>query len=135
LKVLAFGEIMDGGASVFSSVAKVDADLLIVSFGGSIRIDNPYRYLEQYLSELEQLLPPENIGRIEFDFKELDFCNSNGFYIIMDITEMIINTIGGPITVKRLKGDDWQQETLPILLNVDEPEIEARTTFEEFADI
>ena len=83
----------------------------------------------------ERAKPPENIGRIEFDFKELDFCNSNGFYIIMDITEMIINTIGGPITVKRLKGDDWQQETLPILLNVDEPEIEARTTFEEFADI
>ena len=135
MKVLAFGEIMDGGASVFSSVAKVDADLLIVSFGGSIRIDNPYRYLEQYLSELEQLLPPEKIGRIEFDFKELDFCNSNGFYIIMDITEMLINTIGGPILVKRLKGDDWQQETLPILLNVDEPEIEARTTFEEFTDI
>jgi len=135
LKVLAFGEIMDGGASVFSSVAKVDADLLIVSFGGSIRIDNPYRYLEQYLSELEQLLPPEKIGRIELDFKELDFCNSNGFYIIMDITEMLINTIGGPILVKRLKGDDWQQETLPILLNVDEPEIEARTTFEEFTDI
>ena len=135
MKVLAFGEIMDGGASVFSSVAKVDADLLIVSFGGSIRIDNPYRYLEQYLSELEQLLPPEKIGRIEFDFKDLDFCNSNGFYIIMDITEMLINTIGGPILVKRLKGDDWQQETLPILLNVDEPEIEARTTFEEFTDI
>ncbi len=135
MKVLAFGEIMDGGISVFSSVAKVDADLLIISFGGSIRIDNPYRYLEQYLSELEQLLPKEKIDRIEFDFKELDFCNSNGFYIIMDITEMIINTITGPIGVKRLKGDDWQQETLPILLNVDEPEIESRTTFEEFADI
>jgi hypothetical protein len=45
LKVIAFGEIMDGGVSVFSSVAKVDADLLIVSFGGSIRIDNPYEYL------------------------------------------------------------------------------------------
>jgi hypothetical protein len=135
LKVLAFGEIMDGGISVFSSVAKVDADLLTISFGGSIRIDNPYRYLEQYLAELEQLLPREKIGRIEFDFKELDFCNSNGFYIIMDITEMIIDTINGPIMVKRLKGDDWQQETLPILLNVDEPEIESRTTFEEFADI
>jgi hypothetical protein len=126
---------MDGGTSVFSSVAKVDADLLIVSFGGSIRIDNPYRYLEQYLLELEHLLPQEKIGRIEFDFKELDFCNSNGFYIIMDITEMIIDAITGPITIKRLKGDDWQQETLPILLNVDEPAIEARTTFEEFADL
>jgi hypothetical protein len=135
LKVIAFGEIMDGGVSVFSSVAKVDADLLIVSFGGSIRIDNPYKYLEQYLSELDQLIPRENIGRIEFDFKDLDFCNSNGFYIIMDIAEMIIGTTKGPITVKRLKDDDWQQETLPILLNVDEAEIGVRTTFEEFADI
>ena len=135
MKVLAFGEIMDGGTSVFSSVAKVDADLLIVSFGGSIRIDNPYKHLEQYLLELDQLIPKEKIGRIEFDFKELNFCNSNGFYIIMDIAEMIISTTKGPITVKRLKDDDWQQETLPILLNVDEPEIEARTTFEEFAAI
>jgi hypothetical protein len=135
LKVLAFGEIMDGGTSVFRSVAKVDAGLLIVSFGGSIRIDNPYRYLEQYLLELEQILPQEEISRIELDFKELDFCNSNGFYIIMDISEMIIGSINGPITVKRLKGDDWQQETLPILLNVDEPEIEARITFKEFTGI
>jgi len=135
LKVLAYGEIMDGGISVFSSVAKVDADLLIVSFGGSIRIDNPYKHLEQYLVELEQLVPEEKIGRIEFDFKELDFCNSNGFYIIMDISEMIIDATDGPINIKRLKDDDWQQETLPILLNVDEPEIEARTTFEEFATI
>ena len=126
---------MDGGTSVFSSVTKVDADLLIVSFGGSIRIDNPYKYLEQYLLELDQVIPKEKIGRIEFDFKELDFCNSNGFYIIMDITEMIIDATKGPITVKRLKDDDWQQETLPILMNVDEPEIEVRTTFEEFAAI
>jgi len=135
LKILAFGEIMDGGTSVFSSVAKVDGDLLIVSFGGSIRIDNPYRYLEQYLLDLEQLLPQENVGRIELDVKELDFCNSNGFYIIMDITEMIINAIPGPVTVKRLKDDDWQQETLPILLNVDEPEIGGRIAFQEFAEI
>ena len=135
MKVIAFGEIMDGGTSVFSSVTKVDADLLIVSFGGSIRIDNPYKYLEQYLLELDQVIPKEKIGRIEFDFKELDFCNSNGFYIIMDITEMIIDATKGPITVKRLKDDDWQQETLPILMNVDEPEIEVRTTFEEFAAI
>ena len=135
MKVLAFGEIMDGGISVFSSVAKVDSDLLIVSFGGAIRIDNPYKHLEQYLLELDQLIPKEKIGRIEFDFKDLDFCNSNGFYIIMDITEMILDPTKGPIKVKRLKDDDWQQETLPILLNVDEPQIETRTTFEEFAAI
>jgi hypothetical protein len=135
LKVLAYGEIMDGGISVFSSVAKVDGDSLIITFGGSIRIDNPYRYLEQYLRELEQLLPKVKIDRIEFDFKELDFCNSNGFYIIMDIAEMVIDRTSGPIKVKRSKGDDWQQETLPILLNVDEPGIEARIAFEEYADI
>jgi hypothetical protein len=135
LKVLAYGEIMDGGTSVFSSVAKVDGDSLIITFGGSIRIDNPYRYLEQYLRELEQLLPKEKIEQVEFDFKELDFCNSNGFYIIMDIAEMVIDRTSGPIKVKRSKGDDWQQETLPILLNVDEPGIEARIAFEEYADI
>ena len=135
MKVLAFGEIMDGGISVFSSVAKVDSGRLITSFGGSIRIDNPYRYLEQYLNDLDKLLPQEKIDRIEFDFKELDFCNSNGFYIIMDISELIISNISGPVTVKRLKDDDWQQETLPILLNVDEPEIQARITFEDVSEI
>jgi hypothetical protein len=37
--------------------------------------------------------------------------------------------------VRRLEDDDWQQETLPILLNVDEPSIAKRTTFKEFAEI
>jgi len=34
-----------------------------------------------------------------------------------------------------LREDDWQQETLPILLNVDEPDIGTRTTFEDFSEI
>ena len=72
---------------------------------------------------------------VELDFQDLSFCNSNGFYIIMDIVEFIYNDAKGPVVVKRLKGDDWQQETLPILLNTDEPEISERTTFKEFSEL
>jgi hypothetical protein len=133
LKVLSYGDITDGGVSVFTSVSKIDNGKLIVTFGGAIRIDNPYRHLEHYLNELESLLPQQRVGAVELDFQELTFCNSNGFYIIMDITEMIINHSTGPIAVKRLQDDDWQQETLPILLNADEPEIQERTTFVESA--
>ena len=72
---------------------------------------------------------------IEFDFSELNFCNSNGFYIIMDITELIITKVKGSIVVRRLKDDDWQQETLPILLNTDEPEINQRMSFIDLKEI
>ena len=132
MKVLSYGDITDGGSSVFTSVSKIDNTRLIVTFGGAIRIDNPYKHLESYLNDLEACLKKQRIESVELDFQELSFCNSNGFYIIMDITETIINQSKGPIVVKRLKDDDWQQETLPILLNVDEPEIGERTTFEEY---
>jgi hypothetical protein len=126
---------MDGGTSVFTTVAKLDAPKLIVSFSGAIRVDNPYRFLSAYVSELEERLPSAQVNAIELDFTELDFCNSNGFYVIMDIVEIIYNMFSAHVTVKRLREDDWQQETLPILLNVDEPDILTRTTFEDFSEI
>lgn len=36
--------------------------------------------------------------------------------------------------VRRLEEDDWQQ-TLPILLNLDEPTVAARTSFEDVREI
>ena len=86
MKVLSYGEIMDREVSVFTSVSKIDNTKLIVTFGGAIRIDNPYKHLENYLNELENLLPKQQVEAVEFDFQELSFCNSDGFYIIMDIT-------------------------------------------------
>ena len=135
MRVLTYGDVMDGGTSVFTSVAKLDALTLIVSFSGAIRVDNPYRYLSAYVSELEERLPSAQVTAIELDFTELNFCNSNGFYVIMDIIEIIYANFSAKVRVKRLKEDDWQQETLPILLNVDEPEIGKRTTFEDFSEI
>jgi hypothetical protein len=126
---------MDGGKSVFTSVAKLDGKKFILSFSGVIRVDNPYRYLESYIEELENELFELDIDTIELDFRELNFCNSNGFYVIMDITEIVFNTRNAPVIVDRLKDDDWQQETLPILLNVDEPEIDQRITFQDFAEL
>ena len=135
MKVLTFGEIMDGGSTVFSSVASIDGEQLVVTFQGVVRIDNPYRYLSPYLDALSAELPQLPIGRTSIDFTELRFCNSNGFYIIMDIVETLYRHSRGPVLVRRLKEDDWQQETLPILLNIDEEEISSRTTFEDLQEI
>ncbi len=135
MKVLAYGDIMDSGTSVFTSVAKLDGKKLIFTFGGVIRVDNPYKHLESYLSDVGNELNGLNIEKIEMDFRDLNFCNSNGFYVIMDIIEIIYSIVDAPVVVNRLKEDDWQQETLPILLNIDEPEINDRTTFQEFAAI
>jgi hypothetical protein len=135
MKVLTFGEIMDGGSTVFSSVASIDGEQLVVTFQGVVRIDNPYRYLSPYLDALSAELPQLPIGRTSIDFTELRFCNSNGLYIIMDIVETIYRNSRGPVLVRRLKEDDWQQETLPILLNIDEEEISSRTAFEDVQEI
>lgn len=133
MKVISYGDIMDGGRSVFTSVAKVDGSTLKVSFEGEIRIDNPYKYLEGHLDELNDALAELGVEQTLLDFTGLRFCNSNGFYVIMDITETIYTHTDGPVRVRRLAEDDWQQETLPILIDIDEEPIQARTTFEDVA--
>lgn len=131
MKVLSYGEIMDGGLSVFQSTAKLDDDAkLIVTFEGVIRIDNPYRYLSSYLDELARVLPQHSIASTTLDFAKIRFCNSNGFYVIMDIVDALYNLVPGHVTVRRVEDDDWQKETLPILLNLAEASIAARTSFE-----
>jgi hypothetical protein len=126
---------MDGGTSVFTSVVKIDGKKMILSFSGVIRVDNPYKHLESYINDLDEELRRTDVENIELDFRELNFCNSNGFYVIMDLIEIIYDNKDVPVIVNRLKEDDWQQETLPILLNIDEPEINDRTSFNEFSEL
>jgi hypothetical protein len=135
MKVLAYGEIMEGGASVFHSIARVDGPQLFLTFEGVIRTDNPYRHLSGYLADLANLLPKLRIERTTIDFVNLKFCNSNGFYVIMDIVDTVYNLVPGPITVRRIRDDDWQQETLPILLNSDEEPALSRTSFEDVREL
>lgn len=135
MKVLAYGEIMDGGASVFHSVARLDGAHLFLMFEGVIRIDNPYRHLSGYLSELTGLLPTLRVEQTTLDFVGLRFCNSNGFYIVMDIVEAVYGAVPGPVTVRRIRDDDWQQETLPILLSSDEDPVRSRTSFEDVREL
>jgi hypothetical protein len=132
MKILTFGEIMDGGATVFHSVSKLDDTLLRHSFEGVIRVDNPYRSLKGHLDELSAMLPGQTVSNVVIDFSELRFCNSNGFYVIMDIVEAIYRNAGqSPVLVRRIEDDDWQQETLPILLNLDDDAVARRTKFED----
>ena len=135
MNVLTYGEIMEGGASVFHCVVREDAGSLFVTFSGVVRVDNPARHLAELLAEMRLLLPGRVIDRTVVDFTELEFCNSNGFYIIMDIIELVYAAATGPVLVRRLAEDDWQQETLPILLNLDEAAVAARTSFEDVGEI
>jgi len=132
MKTLSSGQIYDGGLTNFNSVAYLDDNSrLILTFEGVIRVDNPSRYLSSYLDELTRVLPQYPITSTLIEFTKLRFCNSNGFYFIMDIINAVYDIVPGPVTVKRLINDDWQQETLPILLNLQEDDIATRTTLED----
>ncbi|MCB9529743.1 MAG: hypothetical protein R3F65_13495 [bacterium] len=135
MKVLTYGDIMHRGQSVFTSTARLDDDVLHVTFTGVVRVDNPQKQLQPYIDALEAELPALDVASAVLDFTELRFCNSNGFYVIMDIIEVIYNGFEGPVKVRRLKEDDWQQETLPILLDLDEDDIRERTSFEDVREI
>lgn len=139
MKILAHGDIIDAGESVFTAAVKRDRQVVRATFTGVVRIENPSEQLRPFVGELEALLPElaasGGIDDIQLDFTQLRFCNSNGFYAIMDITETIYRHLGGPVSVRRLIDDDWQQETLPILLDYDAEEINARTTFDDVAQL
>ncbi|MCG8570938.1 MAG: hypothetical protein MJB14_12435 [Spirochaetes bacterium] len=135
MTILTFGDIIESGNSVFTSITRIDEEELTIEFKGSIRVHNPYKFLSHYIEELEEKLKIETISKMILDFSELKFCNSSGFYVLMDIIEMAYMNSSGSVLIKRLKNDDWHQETLPILLDIDEPAISNRSQFEEVVDI
>lgn len=135
MKLLTYADIMDEGTSVFTAVAQVAEKKLHVEFKGVIRIENPYNHLSKFIDELKDQLTDIVVHNIVFDFTELNYCNSNGFYVLMDIVEMVYQHLECPVVIKRLQDDDWQQETLPILLNIEEDEISERTVFVELEKV
>jgi hypothetical protein len=135
VKILTYGEIMEGGTSLFTAIAQVNEEQLQVKFSGSIRVENPYKHLSPYIQDLESKLKEDRISSTVLDFTELKYCNSNGFYVLMDIIDMIYKSVPGDVRVNRLSRDDWHQETLPVLLNLEDRSIGSRTTLEDQAEI
>lgn len=129
MKIITFGDIIESGNSVFTAVSQLDNDNLIVKFKGVIRTNNPYKDLNKYIKDMEEKLKENKIGNIIIDFTDLKYCNSNGFYVLMDIMDTIYNNTLEKVIVKRLKQDDWHQETLPILLNINDEKIAKRLSF------
>jgi hypothetical protein len=127
MKILTYGEIIEAGKSVFTAVANLDDGKLGVSFRGVIRIDHPEKELSPFIEELFSKLGENDIYSCELDFTELTYCNSNGFYSLMDIIEVVYDHTACPVTIKRLQKDDWHKEILPILLNLDNMQISERT--------
>jgi hypothetical protein len=135
VKILTYGEIMEGGTSLFTAIAQVSEDRLQVKFAGSIRVENPYKHLSCYIQDLESKLKEDKINSTVLDFTQLKYCNSNGFYVLMDIIDVIYRNVPGTVQVNRLCNDDWHQETLPVLLNMEDDSVGSRTTLEDQADI
>jgi hypothetical protein len=131
MQILTFGEIMDLGNSVFTAITQLDNEDLIVKFKGVVRSSDPYKDLRPYLNDMELKLKDIKINQVQIDFTELKYCNSTGFYVLMDIIEIIYNNTHAAITIKRLKNDDWQQETLPILINIEDKERSSITKFKD----
>ena len=127
MKFLATSEILADGKTVFTASSFIRGEVLLVSFHGELRVEHPYKYMQPFIDELAQKLPGEKVKTAQVDFSRLDFCNSNGFYAIMDAIELIYRLPGIPVEVKRNRNDDWQQETLPILLNIENKDIASRT--------
>jgi hypothetical protein len=135
MKILTYGEIMERGSSAFTAVAQLDDDRLTFKTTGSIRVENPYRHLSHFIEELREKLTEQPVADAVIDFTELKYCNSVGFYVIMDMIEAIYDTVQGTIAIRRLQDDDWQQESLPILLNLEDETVKRRTVVEEVQEI
>lgn len=128
------GEVTEAGAVAFRVVATREEQGVRVRFEGSLRVDHPYQFLSVFIEALREAkgTAPE-AARFDLDFARLRFCNSNGFYAIMDIVEAVYALGSAPVTVHCVAGDDWHRETLPILLDLDDPAISARTSVENVA--
>jgi len=129
MNILTYGEIIEAGSSAFTAVAIMDDGKLILHFKGVIRIDHPEKELSDFIEELNRKIDGSLIYSCELNFTDLKYCNSNGFYSLMDIIEVVYSHTQCPITIKRLDNDDWHTEILPILLNLDNAEIAQRTKF------
>ena len=106
MKIITYGEIMDKGSSSFIALTQLDGDHLLVDFKGEIRTDNPYRHLADYIEEMEKHLVAEQVERVTINFTEFKYCNSNGFYVLMDIIEIIYAMSKGDVYIKRIQTDD-----------------------------
>ena len=135
MRLLTYGEIMDKGSSAFTAAAHALDGRLTLKLTGAVRVENPYHHLTPFLDELKVKLGEEELNEGVIDFTELKYCNSIGFYILMDMIELVFQRISGMIAVRRLEDDDWQQESLPILLNLEEDSVKSRMVIEEVREI
>jgi hypothetical protein len=129
MKFLATAEIITEGKTVFTASSFLRGSTVLLNFHGELRVEHPYKHMQNFIDDLAAKLPKETIEKALLDFSRLDFCNSNGFYTIMDAIELVYRIPEIPIEVKRNPEDDWQKETLPILLNIEQAEVGKRTSF------
>ncbi|MDC3959828.1 hypothetical protein [Polyangium jinanense] len=132
MKVLSRGTVMEGGRAAFEVVAAQDDEArLVLTFVGPLHLHYRDPSLRIFLDELGRILAKCSFASIRMDFTQMPFCNDAGVYALMDILDAVYESVPGPVTVRRIAGDDWQVDALRVLLNLDETANAARTTFED----
>lgn len=134
MKDLCSGQISEGSKREFISSASLDDHgQLVVTLEGIIRVDDSTQLLSGYIRELARSLASLQVPAALVDFTRLRFCNSTGFYAVMDILDAVYKQVSGPVTLRRLAEDEWHTETLPLLLIALGDGTGARTSFEDVA--
>lgn len=126
------GRIYEGTRRVFLvQAASSEPDMLVVNFEGMIRVDDSGKILSGYIKELDRFLSEHVAAKAMLDFTKLQFCNSTGFYTVMDILEVVYRKVPGRVLIRRLTDDDWHTETLPLLLVALGPDVAVRTDYQD----
>lgn len=129
------GRIYEGTRRVFLvQAANSEADTLLVSFEGIIRADDSGKILSGYIKELDRFLSEHAAVNAVLDFTKLQFCNSTGFYTVMDILDVVYRRVPGRVLIRRLADDDWHTETLPLLLVTLGADVAVRTIYQDVSE-
>lgn len=132
METLCRGEIIESNRVVFVSETAIDdKNQLLVTLAGIIRVSDPQQFFSEYTKNISIKLPSLPTKSVIIDFSKFVFCNSTGFYLVLDIVESIYCHFPGTIIIRRLLDSEWQIETLPILLRAIGEQIIPRTIFED----
>ena len=80
-------------AESFTFSCALDGEGVVVSLSGMVDIPNPDEHLLPSLISLDSSLSSHGIGTISFDIRALDFINSSGIKVLL---QMLMKNLGRP---------------------------------------
>jgi len=125
------GSIIKQSQEIFHVKMQIEEEVVLIDFFGELTVDNPFQQLAECIMKMESLLKQTTVKNAEIDCSLIDKVNPIGFYVLMDFIRMVYRHLTGFIHIKRKKDDPWQQKFIPILINLEEPDVDERTTISD----